>query len=75
MSSHVGRLEHIDLPKKDFCLLAAIGLILRQSSGITPWSRGDLPEASSNLATEIRALQKIVTFEFQLGVRMAGCVS
>jgi hypothetical protein len=29
MSTHVGRLEHIDLPKKDFCLLAAIGLILR----------------------------------------------
>jgi hypothetical protein len=37
--------------------------------------RRGLPEASSDLASEYTRFKKIVTFELQLGVRAAGCVS
>jgi hypothetical protein len=55
--------EHIDPPKKDFCLLAAIGLILRQfpvASCVVSrrFVRRGLPKASSDLATEYTRFKK-----------------
>jgi hypothetical protein len=71
----------MDLAKKDFCLLAAIGLILRQFSVASRlvsrrFARGDL--AAIRRATSVRdcvrtrVIQTIVKVQLQLGVRAGG---